>query len=570
MRKQTLKEKFKEALEKAKAHAFPEPNRTLISIEHPPEERLGDYSTPVALAIGKAVKKNPMEVAEKIVQCLELPEEFEQASIAKPGFINVRITPAALANLCATIVQEGEKYGATGEGEGKTVVTDISHPNIAKPMGVHHLLSTVIGNALNRMFAFLGYTVIRDNYLGDWGTQFGKLIYAYKTWGNKEAVQKNPIQELLALYVRFHNEAEKDKTLDDSGREEFKKLENGDAENHELWQWIVAVSLKEFREIWNMLDVSFDVINGESFYQDKMEPILQRGIAEKIFVEGERGALICEFPDEGYPPAVVRKGDGATLYHTRDLARIKYWEETWHPDLMVNVVDVAQKLYFQQLFVMAEKLKLTKAKNVHVSFGRMQFPEGRMSTRKGTVVRLDEVLKEAVSRARKIVEEKNPDCAGKEAIAKAVGIGAVKYAVLAQHRQTDVIFTWEKMLSLEGNTAPYVQYAHARAKSILKKQTTELPGKNPTFTEEAEYSLLRRCECFPEILPAVLKEYAPHILTNYLFDLATAFNSFYHKVPVLKAETKEKRESRLALVKAVAIVLKNGLHLLSIEAPEEM
>lgn len=544
-----------------------------IKIEYPAEAAHGDYACAAAFELAKKEKKPPRQAAEELLKSIVRPDWIERMEIAGAGFINFFIAPNFLTEFLFQIKKAGPNFGCSEIGKGKTVVTDISHPNVAKPMGVHHLLSTIIGNALNRMFAAVGYNVVRDNYLGDWGTQFGKLIYAYKTWGDEKTVKKDPIPELLKLYVKFHEEAERDTALEEKGRAEFKKLEEGDGENRKLWKWVVDLSLQEFHKIWARLGVKFDVIHGESFYEDKMAEIIDLGIKKKIFVTGEGGALIAPLADPNMPPCIIRKSDGATLYATRDLARTKYWEETWHPDLMVMVTDSAQMLHFKQFFEVSRTLNITDAQNVHVVFGRMRFPEKRMSTRKGNIVLLEELLDEVEEGAYQIVCEKNPDLseAKKREVARRVGIGSVKYAVLSQNRLTDVTFTWDKMLSLDGNSAPYLQYVHARACSILRK-STQKSGKGAdgyVLKEPRELLVARLLPKFPEIVAYAAAEFKPNLIANYLFELACRFNGFYAEVPVLKAEPAA-REVRLCLVEAVATVLKNGLNLLGIEAPEEM
>ncbi len=542
-------------------------------IEYPAEAAHGDYACAAAFELAKREKKSPRQAAEEMVKNIEHPDWIERVEIAGAGFINFFLSPKFLTQFLDEIKKEGPQFGWSEIKKGKTVVTDISHPNVAKPMGVHHLLSTIIGSALNRMFAAVGHKVVRDNYLGDWGTQFGKLIYAYKTWGDEKIIKKNPIPELLKLYVKFHEEAERDEALEEKGRAEFKKLEEGNQENRKLWKWVVDLSLEEFHKIWNRLGVEFDVIHGESFYEDKMEEIIDLGVRKKVFVTGEGGALIAPLKDPNMPPCIIRKSDGATLYATRDLARTKYWEDTWHPDLMVMVTDSAQMLHFKQFFEVSQKLHITDAQNVHVVFGRMRFPEKRMSTRKGNIVLLEELLDEMEEGAYKIVCEKNPDLseAKKREVARQVGIGSVKYAVLSQNRLTDVTFTWDKMLSLEGNSAPYLQYVHARACSILRKSVPVKGGEKLSYIlcEPRELLVARWLPRFPEMVAHAADEFKPNLIANYLFELACRFNSFYAEVPVLKAEPAA-REVRLRLVSAVATVLKNGLNLLGIESPEEM
>ena len=558
---------------------------SMTMIEYPKNTAHGDYACNVAMQLAKEIGKPPMEIAEEIVKAFPKTDWLEKPEVAAPGFINFRLSKEFLAKQAGEIVEQGNKCGQLDYGEGKMIVTDISHPNVAKPMGVHHLLSTVIGDSINRIIKAAGYKIVRDNYLGNWGTQFGKLIYAYKTWGDEQIVKKNPIAELLKLYVKFHEEAEKNPELDEKGRAEFQKLEAGDVENKKLWEWVVDLSLQEFNKMYKRLGVEFDVINGESFYEDKMPAVLEMGKKKGVFVEGEKGALIVKFKSDDWSPFLVRKADGATLYSTRDLARIKYGEKTWHPLKMIVVVDSAHNLYFQQLFETARLLKLTDAENIHVPFGRMRMKEKSMSTRKGNIVLLDELLDEAVSRARKIVEKKNPDLstAEKDEVAEAVGIGAVRYHVLMQNRLTDIVFDWEKMLSLEGNTGPYLQYAHARGRSILRKcpnskfqnpnNIKSLNSNNQKVEDklhDKEVEVMRVLVKFPEMIVRAAEEYKPHLIATYLYELTTAFNSFYNEVPVLKTEDEAMRAARVRLVEAVTVTLKNGLGLLGVKAPERM
>lgn len=570
-----LKDRVGKIVQAAVQKSFPGESIT-VKVEYPGQDAHGDYATSVAFELGKKMKRAPRDVAQELGRTLSLDAEFSKVTCAGNGFINFHLSEKFLTEFLGHVLQEGEHFGESDYLKGKTVITDISHPNVAKPMGAHHLLSTIIGNAINRILAAAGYRVIRDNYLGDWGTQFGKLIWAIKTWGDEKEIRKNPIPELLKLYVRFHEEAEKNPALEEEGRKEFKKLEAGDAENKKWWKWIVSLSIEEFNKLWQRLDVTFDYIHGESFYEDKMQEIIEMGIKKGIFVEGEGGALIAHLKDPKKPPCIIRKSDGATLYATRDLARTKYWEDTWHPDLMVMVVDSAQSLHFQQFFEVAEMIGITKAPNVHVSFGRMRFPEKRMSTRKGNIILMEELLDEALERAHEMVKEKNPELSEdeKKEVARKVGIGSVKYAVLAQNRLTDVTFTWEKMLSLEGNSAPYLQYVYARARSILRKDKgmrKEDQGHATAYLlqEPQEVAVARLLPKFPEVVVQAAEEFKPNLIANYLYELATRFNSFYAALPVLKAEP-EVAATRQKLTEAVAVTMKNGLKLLGIEAPEEM
>lgn len=553
-----------------------------IHLESPTDRSHGDLSSNVAMALSKELKKNPRELAEEILKNIPTNDIIAKTEIAGPGFINFLLTDKvyeeAFEELYKLFIQG--KLGKLDIGKGKTAISDTSHPNVAKPMGVHHLLSTIIGQSINNLLETAGYKLIKDNYLGDWGTQFGKLIHAIKTWGDMEVIKKDPIPELLKLYVKFHEEAEKDASLEDAGRAEFKKLEEGDANNKELWQWIRDLSYEEFEKIYARLGVSFDMVNGESFYEDKMQSIIDDGQKKGVIVEGEEGALIIHMDDENKPPAIIRKKDGATLYATRDLARIKYWEDELKGDLGVNVVDIAQKLYFEQLFESAEKMGFKKMKHVHVHFGRMSFPEGSMSTRKGNVVLLEDVLDEAEKRALANIEEHKSEIPEdeKKELARIIGIGAIKYNVLSQNRNKNYTFLWDQMLSFDGNSAPYLQYAYTRTQSILRKANESTIDSQPPAPQQAgstigapeEKELLKKLLNFENSIAASLQDYKPNTLCNYLFELAQSFSVFYNNLRILEAETPEAIQTRLQLTKITAYVLKKGLGLLGIEVPERM
>ncbi|MDP3975523.1 MAG: arginine--tRNA ligase, partial [bacterium] len=496
---------------------------------------------------------------------------------AGPGFLNFRITtPSLEAGLMAQI-GDPDRLGLPqlDQSEAKTIVIDFSAPNIAKPMGVHHLLSTIIGQAINNLLKTCGYKVIRDNYVGDWGTQYGKLTVAIQKWGDMEKIKKNPIPELLNLYVKFHDQAEKDPGLEDQGRAAFKKLEEKDLEITKLWQWIREISLEECQKLWARLGAEFDCINSESFYEDKMQPIIAEGLKTGVITEGQEGALIIEMDDPNKPPAIIRKKDGATLYATRDLARVKYWQDELKGSLGINVVDIAQKLYFEQLFEAAHKMGFTKMQQVHIDFGRMEFPEGGMSTRKGKVILLEEVLDEAEKQALKKIKDHSselPEDEQKE-LARKLGLGAIKYNVLSQSRNKNYSFDWDQMLSFEGNSAPYLQYAYTRTQSILRKAAeaglkTDLAVTASLAVEEKE--LLKKLLEFEEAIQRSTEEYKPNLLCSYLFETAQAFSTFYNNLRVLDAETAESISTRLKLVEAAGTVLKKGLGLLGIEVPERM
>jgi len=562
-----------------------------IHLEAPHDSSHGDLTTNSAMALckgdspllrGRGSKNlNPRDLAQEIIDNIPANEVLAKTEIAGPGFINFWLSDKVFNDsfqfLNKLITQE--EYGKLTIGKGKKAITDTSHPNVAKPMGVHHLLSTIIGQSINNLLASCGYEVTKDNYLGDWGTQFGKLIHAINSWGDLETIKKDPIPELLKLYVKFHDEAEKDSNLEDQGRAEFKKLESGDKKNRELWQWIKDVSWEEFQKIYSRLGVTYDLVNGESFYEDQMQAIIEAGQKKKVIVEGEDGALIIEMDDENKPPAIIRKSDGATLYATRDLSRIKYWEDELNGDLGVNVVDVAQKLYFEQLFESAHKMGFNKMQHIHIEFGRMSFPESGMSTRKGKVVLLEDVLDEAEKRAYEKIQEHKSELPEdeKRELARIIGIGAIKYNVLSQNRNKNYTFVWDQMLSFDGNSAPYLQYAYTRTQSILRKaQELSIDSKNTlntkplTINQLEERALLKKLLDFEKALEHSLEDYKPNTLCNYLFELSQAFSHFYNNLRVLDGESPEVIQTRLKLVADTAYVLKKGLGILGIEVPERM
>ncbi len=573
-----LKEQIKGLLEKSIKKVFPKMPVKELGIEYPTSENFGDYASNAALHLSKILNVQPREIAQKIIDGIPKNKLLEKVEIAGPGFINFFIKEDFFKNYIDEIIKSGDKYGQIEAGKNKTVLVDFSQPNIAKPLGVHHLLSTIIGQSIYNIFTAIGFKTVGINHIGDWGTQFGKLICAYKKWGNKETIEKDPISELLKLYVRFHEEAEKNPILEDEARKEFKNFEEGDKENKKLWQWFVDESMKEIQKTYDLLGgIHFDHIQGESFYEDKMGDILEDGKKKKVFVKGEEGAYVIHSEDPNIPTVPVQKKDGATLYITRDFAALKFRIDTWKPAKIIYVVDSAQSLHFKQLFDGAQKLGWYKGEGEHVSFGRMQFKDEKMSTRKGNIVLLDEVLKEAVSRAAKIIDEKNPELKGKENVARVVGIGAVKYNVLSQNRSTNIVFDWDKILSLEGNSAPYLQYSYARAKSILRKaEGGDVPKVAPATDvadakiKEKIHALINLFPKFSEYLIMAAVEYKPNVLCNYLYELAQKFNSFYNTVPVLKVGNSSERTYRLKVVRAAAQILKNGLKLLGVEVVEEM
>lgn len=554
-----------------------------VELEYPREKSNGDYTTTIALKLAKIKQKNPLEIA-KIIQKNLSPQPFlDHTEVILPGFINFYLSSEYLENKLQKNLKS-ENYGKMAYGKGKKIIIEYSSPNIAKPLGAHHLLSTLIGQTLANILDYCGYKVVKLNYLGDWGTQFGKLIYAYKIWGKHKAIEKDPMNELLMLYIRFHSEAENNPDLEEKARRELKKLEEGDKENMRIWSLIREKSIKALEKIYDQLDVHFDEYLSESLYNKIAGEIIKNGKALGVFKVGEKGALIVEFENDQYPPFLVQKADGATLYSIRDIASLEERLARYKPEKILYVVDVAQSLHFKQLFATVRRLGFDKAELIHVVFGRMRLPEKKMSTREGTMVLLDELLEEARSRARKIIEQKSAElpASEKKVITEGVAIGAIKYHIISQNRETDLIFDWDRMLSLEGNSAPYLQYSYARAESILRKAKTagkkneekkiskkENGIKNPNRLIE-ENDLIHAMMKFPEYIRLAAESYKPNILTNYLYEFAKLFNSFYQKVPVLDAPTPELKNARLNLVKSFTRVMKKGLDLLGINTFERM
>jgi len=541
-----------------------------VSWERPQETAHGDLATPVALQIAKKAEKNPREIAEAISEVLSSEESVEKVEIAGPGYVNIWLTPAALVAALGSVRQ-----ACTAKVKRKNdapVIIDYSQPNIAKPLGAHHLLSTLIGQSIANLYEHAGYTTVRWNYLGDWGTQFGKLAVAVEKWGDKESTSDYSMEELLDLYVQFHSEAEKDSSLDDEARATFTKLENGDKDLRIFWEDVVTITKKALSGIYERLHVWFDLDTGESFYENRMEEPIADGKQKGIFTEGKEGALIVEFPEnEKLPPAVVLKADGSSIYLTRDLALLRHRVQDWNPQSIIFVVDVAQQLYFQQLFATFEKLEEDLPYLEHVILGRMRFKDKSMSTRKGNIVKLEEVLDESVQKAREIIKAHGDiiHTDTPEVLAEMMGIGAVAYGVLGQNRKQDIIFDWDKMLSFEGNSAPYLQYTHARARSVVAKAGDIQDVQDIDSLAAKERGLLNTLLKFENVLEESRKANMPHILANYLFELCQSFNTFYNDEPILKAD-EPTRSLRVSITDLTADVLKTGANLLTISVPDRM
>ena len=537
----------------------------------PRERERGDLSTTIALELGKKLKKKPLEIAETLSNALAKSSLIEKAEAVAPGYVNITLTPTALLKeLNQTRQAQAERVAK----KNKPVVVDYSQPNIAKPLGIHHILSTIIGQAVCNVQMHQGTPVVRWNYMGDWGTQFGKLAVAYKKWGSDKPVADYSIDELLSLYVKFHDAAEKDVSLEEQARAAFQLLVEGDATARAFWWHVVAVTKQSLKKIYDRLGVAFDVEIGESFYEDKMQSIVEEGKKKNVFMEGEKGALIAKFDEaSGMPPAVIVKGDGSTLYHTRDLALVRHRIEEWHAEAIFYVVDVAQMLHFKQLFAIEAQLAWDLPKQEHIAFGRMRFADGSMSTRKGNILKLEEVLNEAVKRADAIIQERGDAIQSDDPkeLAEMMGIGAIVYGILSQNRKMDMVFDWGKMLSFEGNSAPYLQSTHARTRSILRKaemESCDLPEKIETLTEK-ERLLIGTLLRFSDVLQDALEQHMPHKIANYLYELCQDYNAFYTSEPILKAPEPE-RALRIALTSFTAGVLKTGATLLTLRVPDRM
>lgn len=542
-----------------------------IAWERPQQASFGDIATPVAMQLSKQLKKNPKEIAATLSEMLAADSSVEKAAVAGPGYVNVWLKPQALIDEL-----KHTRAACTAKVKGKKlpVIIEYSQPNIAKPLGAHHIIGTVIGQSLVNLHRHAGEHVISWNYIGDWGTQFGKLAVAYEKWGGKKKVISYSLDELLALYVKFHDEAEKIPGLEAEGREAFRKLEAGDKDLRAFWTDVVAVTKSSLAGIYKRLHVSFDLDLGESFYEDKMEPVIAEGKKKKVFTEGDGNALVVQFPEETkLPPYLILKGDGATLYSTRDIAQMRYRIDAYKPLAIYILTDIAQKLHFEQLLETCRMLgwKLPVFKNV--LFGRMRFADRSMSTRKGNILHLEQLLDEAVKRAGELIKSRGESIQTDDpaALADMMGVGAVVYGILSQNRQSDLVFDWDRMLSFEGNSAPYLQYTHARAQSVLRKagaSDTALPAAVPTLTE-GERSLVGTLLRFPEVFEEALSGHLPHLLTHYLYQLCQAFNAFYNSEPILQAEEPQ-RSLRLALTALTASVLKCGAELLTLRVPDRM
>ncbi|HEY2492655.1 MAG TPA: arginine--tRNA ligase [Paenibacillus sp.] len=543
-------------------------------LETPPSALMGDVAFP-CYALSKIQKQAPHQIAEQLADQIHL--YGVEASAVGP-YVNLRYDRGYYSNILMQQIQQPD-YGQLNLGQGKRVIIDMSSPNIAKPFGIGHLRSTMIGAALYNMYQKAGYEVESVNHLGDWGTQFGKQITAYKRWGNDEALKENPIKESLRLYVTFHDQVEHDETLEPEARDWFRKLESGDEEAVRLWKYFVEVSMEEFNRMYKRLDVTFDHVLGESFYNDKMAAVVQ-ALKDQQLLEQSEGALVVRLEEEGMPPCLIMKSDGSTIYPTRDLATAFYRHDVMKGDQLLYVVGGEQKLHFSQVFAVLEKMGAKWVEHcTHVHFGLMKFEGKKMSTRRGKIVQLEEVLDEAIARALQVIDDKNPDLPNKQDVAEAVGIGAIVFGDLKNNRVNEVDFSLEDALNFEGETGPYLQYTYTRTQSlILKSKVIEdeqellnsIPSEqliNPLG--ESGWELLKVLTRYPQALTRGIHNNEPSVLARYALDVAQAFNHYYNKERILD-QNQDLRTARLTLTQLTGDSLQRTLHILGIATPNRM
>ena len=537
-------------------------------LELPPDSAMGDYAFP-CFKLARSLRKAPPMIAGELVKVINA--DFLSRVEAVGGYLNFFIDKALYASsVIGEVLDKGEKYGSSDMGVGKTICIDYSSINIAKRFHIGHLSTTALGNALYKIYSFLGYKCVGINHLGDWGTQFGKMIAAYKHWGSREMVEQGGVQALSDLYVKFHAEAEKDPSLDDEGRAWFKKLETGDAEAISIWQWFKDLTLKDANRVYDMLGVKFDSYAGEAFYMDKMGPVIEE-LREKKLLKESDGAYVVDLEEYGMPPCLIIKSDGATLYTTRDLAAAFYRKKTYDFTKCLYVVAYQQSLHFRQLFKVIELMGHEWAKDMeHVEFGMVSYEGQALSTRHGHVIYLEDLLNRSIEKARAIIDEKSPNLEDKDGVARKVGIGAVVFFALSAGRIKDIDFWWDRALNFEGETGPYVQYTYARCCSVLGKAPANLPDADYSTLDDAEaQDIVRLLEQFPKLVKEAAQRNEPSLITRYTVDLAQAYNKFYYEHRILDCEPATSA-ARIAITQAVRDVIGTGLTLIGVEPTEKM
>lgn len=557
---ETIKSTFAEASITAEALA--------TMLEYPPDTTMGDVALP-CFKLSKSLRRSPVQIAQIIADGLS--DDTVKSAQAVNGYLNIKISDSYLASvLCDEVLAKGDKYGSATFGEGKTVVLDYSSPNVAKPFHIGHLGTTVIGHSLKKLHEFVGYNCVGINYLGDWGTQFGKMIVAYKKWGDREVIIDGGIDKLVELYVKFHHAAEEDPTLDDEARAEFHKLELGDEENIALWKWFIEISVAEYKKTYAQLGIEFDSYKGESFYTDKMPAQVQK-LRDMGLLKIDDGASIVDLEEYNMPPCLILKRDGSTLYPTRDIAAAVYRKQTYDFDKAIYVTSAGQSLHFAQWFKVVDLMGYDwHDKLVHVPYGTVSINGAKLATRTGNVILLKDLFAQAIDKVSEIMEEKNPNLENKEKVAEAVGVGAIVFYYLSSNRIRDINFVLEDALSFDGNTGPYVQYTYARTCSLLERAKDSTVEGDICFTSDDERELLKTLARFPEKVLEAIDAYEPSVVTRYILDVATSFNRFYHNCQILSANDKNVLNTRIALTKATNYVLGNAFELICLKKTEKI
>ncbi|WP_066645612.1 arginine--tRNA ligase [Christensenella timonensis] len=544
-------------------------DQVLEMLETPPDPKMGDAALP-CFKLAKVLKKAPPAIAQEIAENIEKPDFVSEIQVAG-GYLNFFYDRTYYAqSVLSEVSAAGENWGRSDIGDNKTIVIDYSSVNIAKPFHIGHLSSTAIGSALYKINKYLGYNVVGVNHLGDWGTQFGKLIAAYKLWGDDDEINRDSVSAMLKLYVRFHEEAEKDEALNEQARAWFKKIEDGDEEAMRIFGWFKELTLREAKRVYELLDVQFDSFAGESFYNDKIPAVLDELREKNLLVKSE-GAYVVRLDEEELPPAIILKSDGTTLYATRDLAAAKYRKKTYDFYKNLYVVAYQQNLHFKQVFAVLKKMGYEWADDCeHVAFGMVSLEDGTLSTRHGKIVLLEDVLKKAVEKTLSIIEEKNPALEDKEQVASDIGIGAVIFSTLSQSRIKDIMFSFDRVLNFDGETGPYVQYTHTRCASVITRHEANDAGMDVSVLSNDEaFAVLKSLAGFPQTLLAASEKNEPFYVTRHLIELAQAFNKYYYEYRIID-DNKEQTNARIALARAVKDTLKRGLSLLGIKAPNKM
>ena len=537
-------------------------------LEYPPDSTMGDLALP-CFKLSKILRRSPVQIAQIIAN--DISDYSIKKAEAVNGYLNISISDKYLTDiLCNDILKKCEKYGSSDFGKGKTVVLDYSSPNVAKPFHIGHLGTTVIGHSLKKLHEFVGYDCIGINYLGDWGTQFGKMIVAYKKWGNRDEINAGGIDKLVELYVKFHHAAEEDATLNDEARAEFHKLELADEENIALWKWFIEISIAEYKKTYAQLGIEFDSYKGESFYTDKMPAQVQK-LRDMGLLKIDDGASIVDLEEYNMPPCLILKRDGSTLYPTRDIAAAVYRKQTYNFDKAIYVTSAGQSLHFAQWFKVVELMNYDwYDKLVHVPYGTVSINGAKLATRTGNVILLKDLFAQAIEKVAEIMEEKNPNLENKDKVAEAVGVGAIVFYYLSSNRIRDINFVLEDALSFDGNTGPYVQYTYARTCSLIEKAKDKNTQGEVIFTTEEEKDLLKILARFPEKVLEALDAYEPSVVTRYILDVATAFNRFYHNCQILSAENDDVYSTRIALTQATNYVLGNAFELICLKKTEKI